>query len=66
MRHQNPYKSYPEEGFIPVLQDWFEVGWWSLRFYRGDSGAVAGFTIGAGRVKNIRFERSPGEASRVP
>ena len=42
---------------VPIGDDAFR-GRWVLRFGRGADGSVESFTVNAGRVTNIRFERS--------
>ncbi|HYW12659.1 MAG TPA: serine hydrolase domain-containing protein [Longimicrobium sp.] len=44
----------------PLVRDEFSVPGATLRFVRDGSGAVAGFMLDAGRVRNLRFVRVPG------
>ena len=37
--------------------DGWRAGGWRLAFERGTDGVVTGFTVNAGRVTDIRFER---------
>jgi CubicO group peptidase (beta-lactamase class C family) len=46
----------PEIRLQPLGGDAFR-GRWTFRFERDQAGAVTGFTVDAGRVTNIRFER---------
>jgi CubicO group peptidase (beta-lactamase class C family) len=39
------------------LDDGLRAGGWALRFERAPGGAIEGFTVDAGRVTDIRFER---------
>ena len=48
---------------VPYLSDRFGWGRRELTFMRNDSGAVSGFTLDAGSVRNMRFRRVE---SRVP
>lgn len=57
LEHANPFKDYPREPLDPVLIDRFQVGGLKVNFHRSASGVVESFTLDAGRVKNIRFER---------
>ena len=41
----------------PSQPDAFSAGMASIQFLRGDEGKVIGYTVNAGRVKNIRFDR---------
>jgi CubicO group peptidase (beta-lactamase class C family) len=58
--HANPFKNYPKEALEPTFPDTFQVGELRLNFQRTPAGDVAGFTVDAGRVKNIRFVRREG------
>jgi CubicO group peptidase (beta-lactamase class C family) len=44
---------------LPVGSDRFRAGLLSFTFQRAPDGRVTGFSIDAGRVRNIRFERQP-------
>jgi CubicO group peptidase (beta-lactamase class C family) len=52
------YRSAPQDPLRPGLRDMFWVGGITLLFTRDDAGRVSGFTVDAGRVRNIRFVRS--------
>jgi CubicO group peptidase (beta-lactamase class C family) len=56
LQHQNPFMNSPKMGMEPVDQAWFTLDWWNIRFEIKE-GKVSAFTISAGRVKNIRFNR---------
>lgn len=49
-------RNTPDMRLRPSDDDEFR-GRWLFRFERGDDGTVTGFTVNAGRVTNIRFER---------
>ncbi|MGD8330091.1 MAG: serine hydrolase domain-containing protein [Acidobacteriota bacterium] len=49
-------RNTPPRRFRKVDGD-FRAGGWTFRFERAGDGAVEGFTVDAGRVTNIRFER---------
>jgi CubicO group peptidase (beta-lactamase class C family) len=49
----------PPQRFVPAYRDGFLAGGRGLRFFRDDSGRVAGFRMMAGRVRNLRFDRVP-------
>jgi CubicO group peptidase (beta-lactamase class C family) len=58
--HANPFKNFPKEPLEPTFPDTFQVGGLKLNFQRTPAGDVAGFSVDAGRVKNIRFVRREG------
>jgi hypothetical protein len=41
------------------MQDLFSYGTNRIRFIRDEKGTVRGFGLDAGRVRNLRFIRSP-------
>ncbi|HSL70421.1 MAG TPA: serine hydrolase domain-containing protein [Longimicrobiales bacterium] len=47
----------PARALAPVERDVFRSGSYTLNFQRAASGRVIGFTIEAGRVRNIKFQR---------
>jgi hypothetical protein len=51
------YRSAPKDPLRPGLRDMFWVGAITLRFTRDDAGQVSGFTVDAGRARNICFVR---------
>ncbi|MFQ5926283.1 MAG: serine hydrolase domain-containing protein [Terriglobia bacterium] len=55
-RHRNA----PENALEPTLADEFQVRGWRVNFLRTREGRVSGFTVNAGRVRNIRFARKAG------
>lgn len=57
LQHQNPYKNYPKAALKSTFKDRFRVERWKLNFFRNENRGIAGFTVNAGRVKNIRFEK---------
>lgn len=57
LQHENPFKDSPREELTAVEKDWFILPWWNIKFLRGEDGKVSAFTLSAGRVRNIRFER---------
>jgi CubicO group peptidase (beta-lactamase class C family) len=57
LKHENPFKNSPEQGFLPVEKDWFMLPWMHIKFLRDGEEAVTAFSISAGRVKNLRFDR---------
>lgn len=57
LKHQNPFMNSPKMGMESVDQVWFTLDWWNIGFEIKE-GMVSAFTISAGRVKNIRFERT--------
>jgi len=58
MRHENPYKDYPEDALSPTFKDKFIVSGLKLNFFRSKKGGLVSFTVDAGRVKNIRFTKT--------
>lgn len=42
----------------PMTCDEFDAGGTTLYFTRSDAGTITGFTLGQGRVRNIRFDRA--------
>jgi hypothetical protein len=44
----------------PLVRDEFSISGVTLRFQRDASGAVSGFMLDAGRVRNLRFVRTGG------
>ena len=50
-------KGLPKEALVPTVSDVFIAGELSLRFERDARKRVTGFTLGAGRIRNIRFVR---------
>jgi len=59
IRHENPYKDYPEDALYPTFKDKFIVNGLKLNFFRSQKGDAVSFTVDAGRVKNIRFAKIP-------
>jgi len=59
LRHENEHKDYPKEPLEPTLTDWFVVAGMGVHFIRDAKDAVTGFSLNAGRVKDIRFVRTP-------
>ncbi len=59
IRHENPYKDYPEDALTPTFKDKFIVNGLKLNFFRSQKGDAVSFTVDAGRVKNIRFAKTP-------
>jgi len=59
IRHENPYKDYPEDALTPTFKDKFIVNGLKLNFFRSQKGDAVSFTVDAGRVKNIRFAKIP-------
>jgi len=59
MRHKNPYKDYPEDALTPTFKDKFIISGLKLNFFRSKKGDLVSFTVDAGRVKNIRFAKTP-------
>ncbi|MFP4082383.1 MAG: serine hydrolase domain-containing protein [Candidatus Aminicenantes bacterium] len=55
LRHENPYKNYPENPFEPTLKDRFLVDGNHLKFFRDQDNKIESFTMNVGRVRNIRF-----------
>ena len=55
LRHENEYKDYPRNPFEPTTNDTFVVQGRTIHFVRDGSKRVSGFTLNAGRVKNIGF-----------
>jgi len=53
LRHRNA----PRDPLKPLLDDVFRVGRLAIHFARDGQGRVSGFTVQAGRVRNIRFVR---------
>ena len=59
MCHENPYKDYPEDALYPTFKDKFIISSLKLNFFRSKKGDVISFTVDTGRVKNIRFAKTP-------
>lgn len=57
MRHENPHKSYPKAPLKPTFKDKFQAKRWKLNFIRNENEDIIGFTVNAGRVQNILFEK---------
>ncbi len=55
LRNENEYKDYPKNPLQPTTGDTFFVSGLNLRFIRDAGKQISGFTLNAGRVKNIRF-----------
>jgi hypothetical protein len=49
------HNSAPQDPLKPGLDDMFRVSYVAFHFARDDEGQVSGFTVNAGRVRNIRF-----------
>jgi CubicO group peptidase (beta-lactamase class C family) len=67
LRDGTLYSLHPRHGAIPLvptIRDQFSSGWWfapTVTFQRNSQNAVAGVTLGGGRVTGIAFARKPGE-----
>jgi hypothetical protein len=48
---------FEDETLEPVSKDEFRSSLGTIRFQRGDSGEVTGFTISTGRTRNLRWEK---------
>src|SRR5262249_61566723 len=53
------HRGLPEAPLQPTVTDVFSLEGMTLRFVRGPSRAVTGFTLDDGRVLGIAFEREP-------
>ncbi|MFQ6109001.1 MAG: serine hydrolase domain-containing protein [Candidatus Aminicenantales bacterium] len=51
------HRNAPVPPLRPTLRDWFSVRGWTLHFIRDENGKIIAFTLNAGRVRNLRFER---------
>jgi CubicO group peptidase (beta-lactamase class C family) len=57
------HRRHEDATLVPTLTDRFAGDrWWlrTLRFQRDEAGAVTGFSLSGGRVRNLRFERVGG------
>lgn len=50
-------RRFPDQPAQPAYLDAFTAGVGAMRFTRDASGAVTGFLLTAGRIRNVRFER---------
>ena len=57
LQQKNPHKPNPSGALTPKLKNICAVGRLLLKFDHDDQGDVTSFTVNAGRVKNIRFEK---------
>jgi len=64
LKNANRYKEHPKDPLEPTFPDRFQVEGLKLNFRRAPSGAVTGFTVDAGRVKNILFRLGSDQAGR--
>jgi CubicO group peptidase (beta-lactamase class C family) len=53
------HRAAPRTFLVPFMQDLFSYGTNRIRFIRDEKGTVRGFGLDAGRVRNLRFIRSP-------
>jgi CubicO group peptidase (beta-lactamase class C family) len=51
------HKNAPESPLQPTLKDKFTVGGYRINFIRDEEKKLTGFTLDAGRVKNLRFDK---------
>jgi len=51
------HKNAPESPLQPTLQDKFTVGGFKINFIQDEEKKPIGFTLDAGRVKNLRFDK---------
>ncbi len=57
VQHENPHRLYPRGILVQTNKDSFSLGGLLLNFNRNNYSKVTSFTVNAGRVKNIRFEK---------
>jgi len=57
LHHENPYKGDPTTPLFPTFKDKFLQHDNHLQFFRDELGEVDFFTMNAGRVRNIRFDK---------
>ncbi len=55
--HENPHKGFPKEPMETIIKDEFIHFGLNLNFSRNGQGDVSGFSMKAGRVKDIHFDR---------
>lgn len=58
------HRNAPAGALQPTLEDKFILGSWKLRFERKGDEERAGFTLDAGRVRNLLFEKKEKTANR--
>ncbi len=51
------HKNAPPAPLLPTIKDNFTVRALTIRFIRDQEGMISAFTLNAGRVKNLRFEK---------
>ncbi len=51
------HKNAPESPLLPMLKDKFSLGGYRINFIRNEEEKLTGFTLYAGRVKNLRFDK---------
>ena len=51
------HKNAPERPLQPALKDNFTLGGYRINFIRDEEKKLTGFTLDAGRVKNLRFDK---------
>ncbi|GAH19052.1 unnamed protein product, partial [marine sediment metagenome] len=51
------HKNAPESPLQPTLKDMFTERGYRINFVRGKEEKITGFTMDAGRVKNLRFDK---------
>lgn len=51
------HKNAPKPPLQPITKDRFSVTGLTIRFIRGEKNKISGFTLNAGRVRNLRFTK---------
>ncbi len=51
------HKNAPESPLQPTLKDEFNIRGYRINFFRDEEKKLTGFTLDAGRVKNLRFDK---------
>lgn len=57
LHHENPYKGEPTIPLFPTFKDRFLLHNNHFQFFRNEKGEIEAFTMNAGRVRNIRFDK---------
>ena len=57
LHHENPYKGDPKTALFPTFKDRFLRSGNHFHFFRDKQGEIEAFTMNAGRVRNIRFDK---------